>query len=129
MQLGVLGLQVRGHLAGVGGLIEGGILEGDREGAHRARPVLAHQGDQRAGVHAAGEERAERDVRGQAQADGVTEQLAQLLLDLPSVGRGGPPRAGDLGQRPVGGGPQTIGLPGADREQLPGAQLGDSLED
>ena len=74
MQFGVFGAQVAGHGGGMRALVVVGIVEADREAAHRSRRLRLHQGGDQRGIGATGEERTQRHVRLHAQADRIAQQ-------------------------------------------------------
>ena len=77
VQLGVVGAQVRGDGGGVSGLVESRIRRADRERPDGAVALGLHERHDRRGVHAAGEEGAERDVGEHPQPYGIAEQGLQ----------------------------------------------------
>ena len=83
LELVVVGAVVVGDEAGVGELVAfGGFAEADAEGLDGLAHVAGHQGDDQAGVEAAGEHRAEGDVAHQPQPDRFLEQFEQSLAVL-----------------------------------------------
>ena len=103
VQLGVLGSQMAGHRPGVLRLVVTGLLEPDREGPHRAVRLRLHQRDDGRRVDPAGQEGAERDVRGHLPADRLDQQAAQGVRRLfgRAFERLRAPRRDDVPQRPV----------------------------
>ncbi len=81
-QLVMIGAVALGDEAGAGELVEALLLEPDREGAQGFLGVGAGEGCEAAGVDAAGEEDADRDVGDEVGADAVVEDLAQLFGEL-----------------------------------------------
>src|ERR1700751_5594024 len=71
--------------AGILGFVVLILVEADRERAHRPAAELLHECDHEGRVDAAGQERAERNIRNHAQLHGVSQQLVKLLGRL--VGR------------------------------------------
>src|SRR5205807_2224855 len=94
-------------------------LEADRERLDGARRRLGHRGYDRRGVDAAGQERAERDVRDHAAADRRAQLVPDLLERLLLRGEVALRRVVEL---PVA---LAAGAALVEHEDVPGAQLAD----
>ena len=121
----VLGLEALGHLAREGQLVVGGGGGAEADGERRQPPArhLPHARHHHARVHAARQERAERDVALQPQPDRLADLVAQPLGQLGE--RRARPRRRRGRQRPVAAGAQR---PGRQRRRVAGRQLGDARE-
>ena len=78
VQLGVVRTEVAGHGLGVFRFVVFGLIESNREGAHRPAGLGLHQGDDGGRIDAAGEERAKRRIRHHLPADRLQQQMVQL---------------------------------------------------
>jgi hypothetical protein len=122
-ELDVLGLVALGDQAGEAGLVEALLLEADGEGLHGAAGELRHQRDDDGGVHAAGEEGAQRHVGDHAQAHGLGQRVADEALGFLDVARDG---TLPDGQVPVA---LHLVLAGAPGQDVAGRELGRGLVD
>ena len=106
-------------------LIEGALLEADREGADPLGALLGGQRRQRRGVDASGEQDPDRHVRDQMGAHGVAEPLAQLDREVPAA-LGAHLALGDRGRARVA---RDLGLAPLPGQKVAGGQLARLLED
>ncbi len=83
----VIGVVLAGDLAGIGGFVVVRIVEGDRAGLDAVAHQAGHDCDDRARIHAAGQERTQWHLGNQAALDRVRQVLHELG---PSVGFGRP---------------------------------------
>ncbi len=77
-ELDVLGPQMVRNPAGIGRLVVGRVLEGDREAADLVPSVRLHQGDDDRGVDSSGQKRPERHIG----MHPYTNRLGQDLIEL-----------------------------------------------
>ena len=100
-----------------------GLLEADRERAHRLRALLRRERRERAGVDAAREQHADRDVGDEVRAHRVAQPRTALLDELGLVGV--VPRR----QRPGPGVPLELDAPVLPGEHVTRRELADLAED
>ena len=78
----VIGVVALGDLAGACGLVEGALLETDRERPQATRRLLRRECGQKRGVDAARKEDTDRDVTDQVCANRIAHARPQLLAQL-----------------------------------------------
>ena len=108
-------------------LVEGALLEADRERLHPPAALLGGQRGQRGGVDAAREQHAHRDVGDQVRADGVAQPLAQLGGEHASRSRRSAPAGTGTGRAQRRS--STRSPPASQLSQWPGGSLRTLAED
>ena len=114
-----------GHLARQLQLVEGALLEPDRERAHAVRALARRERGERRGVDAARQHHADRDVRDEVRAHGVAQALAQLERQL-LLALGALVAGRDRARARVAAQPRLAPL---DDQQVAGRQLARLAED
>ena len=122
-ELVVLGPEPLGHEPRVARLVVVRLREADRERLHRARVQPRHGRHDRARIDAAAQERAQRHVAHEVQADGFLDELAEPLHEV----RLGPSVLGLEAWIPVPFGAHAPARRG--EQNVPGLELADAVDD